>query len=127
MASSFRFQKNSSCRTIDVILGTFILDFQTIEFEPDSKIAQDFLTELQNKCQLENAFALDEPALSAGWAFAKLFLSGQFAEKIYALHSQEIQNTKGKKIEDKLVAWLSVQLKNKGCHAQLKIAREMKT
>lgn len=127
MASSFHYQKNSSCRTIDVILGTFILDFQTIEFEPDSKITQDFLTDLQNKCQLENAFALDEPALSAGWSFAKLFLSGQFAEKIYALHSQDIEDTKGKKIEDKLVAWLVAQLKNKGCRAQVKMAREMKT
>lgn len=126
MASSFRFQRSSSSRTIDVILGTFILDFQTIEFEPDSKIARDLLTELQNKSLLENAFALDEPVLSAGWSFAKLFLSGQFAEKIYAMHSKDIENTKGKKIEDKLVSWFGAQLKIRGCHAQVKMAREMK-
>lgn len=109
-----------------MILGTFILDFQTIEFEPDSKIARGFLDELQHKCQLENAFALDEPVLSAGWSFAKLFLSGQFAEKIYVMYSNDIENTKGKRIEDKLVSWFGAQLKSRGCHAQVKMAREMK-
>ncbi|MGI0037504.1 MAG: hypothetical protein ACRD99_04020 [Nitrososphaera sp.] len=126
MASSYHYRKNSSSRTIDVMLGTFILDFQTVEFESDSKLARDLLTDLQSKCQLENEFALDEPVLSVGWSFAKLFLSGQFAEKIYALHSQEIENTKGKKIEDKLVSWFGAQLRNKGCLAQVKLAREMK-
>jgi hypothetical protein len=110
-----------------VILGTFILDFQTIEFEPDSKIALEFLNVLQKQCQLENAFALDEPVLSAGWSFAKLFLSGQFAEKIYSLYSTEIDGMKGKKIEDKIVAWFAGTLKSKGCRAQLRMAREMKT
>ena len=109
-----------------MILGTFILDFQTIEFEPDSKIALEFLNSLQKECQLENAFALDEPVLSAGWSFAKLFISGQFAENIYALHSKDIESTKGKKIEDKLTAWLGENLRNKGCRAQVKMAREMK-
>jgi hypothetical protein len=110
-----------------VILGTFILDFQTIEFESDSKIALEFLTELQKQLQLENGFALDEPVLSAGWSFAKLFLSGQFAEKIHAAHSFEIENTKGKKIEDKLTAWFGERLKSRGCRAQVKMAREMKS
>ena len=109
-----------------MILGTFILDFQTIEFGPDSEIARGYLAELQNKCQLENAFALDEPVLSAGWSFAKLFLSGQFAEKIYAMNSYDIENAKGKKIEDRFVSWLGATLKSKGCHAQVKMAREMK-
>jgi hypothetical protein len=110
-----------------VILGTFILDFQTIDFDPDSKIALEFLTKLQRECQLENAFALDEPVPSAGWSFAKLFLSGQFAEKIYSLRSFDIEKSKGKKIEEKLTAWLGESLKNSGCRAQLKMAREMKT
>jgi hypothetical protein len=109
-----------------VILGTFILDFQTIEFDSDSKIALELLAGLQKQCQLENAFALDEPVLSAGWSFAKLFLSGQFVEKIYSLYSAEIESTKGKKIEDRIVAWFDERLKNKGCRAQVKKAREMK-
>jgi hypothetical protein len=109
-----------------VILGTFILDFQTTDFDPDSKVALEFLVDLQRKCQLENAFALDEPVPSAGWSFAKLFFSGQFAEKIYALHAYEIDSTKGKKIEDRLISWFGAQLKIRGCNAQVKMAREMK-
>ena len=109
-----------------MILGTFIIDFQTIEFEPDSKIALELLVGLQKKCQLENAFALDEPVQSAGWSFAKMFLSGQFAEKIYALHAYEIDGMKGKKIEDRLIAWLGARLKGMRCTAQVKMAPEMK-
>jgi hypothetical protein len=110
-----------------VILGTFILDFQTIEFDSDSQVALELLAALEEKCQLENAFALDEPMLSAGWSFAKLFMSGQFVEKIYGLHSAEIESTKGKKIEDRIVAWFGETLKSRGCRAQVKMAREMKT
>lgn len=109
-----------------VILGTFIMDFQTVDFEPDSKVALDYLNSLQSQCQLENAFALDEPVQSAGWAFAKLFISGQFAEKIYQQHLFEIDNTKGKKLEDRLISWFAAQLKNRGCQAQIKMAPEMK-
>ena len=63
-------------------IGTFILDFQTTSFEPDAKIANSVMTELQAACQLENQYALDPPLERAGWAFAKLFLSGQFVERL---------------------------------------------
>ena len=110
-----------------MIFGTFIIDFQTVEFEPDSSVALGLLVGLQKECQLENAFALDEPVQSAGWLFAKLFLSGQFAEKIYALYAKEIERTKGKKREDRLISWFAANLKNRGCGAKIKMAPEMKS
>lgn len=112
---------------IDLIIGTFILDFQTTDFDADSRLALALLTELQMACQLENAFALDPPVASAGWSFAKLFLSGQFVEKIHALHGSDIDAMKGKKLEDRFVAWFGVQLREKSCGAQVKMAREMKS
>jgi hypothetical protein len=110
-----------------MIIGTFILDFQTIDFPPDSKIAVDMLAQYQKACNLENQFALDEPVPSAGWFFAKLFLAGQLVEKIYAQNGHEIDASKGKKFEDKFIAWLGMQLKNRGCGAQIKMAPEMKS
>lgn len=107
-------------------IGTFILDFQTTSFEPDAKIANDFIAGLQSACHLENQYALDPPLERAGWAFAKLFFSGQFVEKIYSVNSYEIDRSKGKKFEDKFINWLASQLKNKGCTAQIKAAPEMK-
>jgi hypothetical protein len=113
-----------------VVFGTFILDFQTINFEFDSKIAIEILSHYQKTCNFDdygrNAFALDTPISSAGWSFAKLFLSGQFVEKLYKLNSNEIDLSKGKKFEDKFVAWLNTKLKNSKCEAQLKIASEMR-
>ena len=108
-------------------MGTFILDFQTIDFEPDAKIALDMLSDYQRLYHLENSFALDPPVQSLGWSFAKMFLAGQFVEKIYTHQAYKIDSTKGKKIEDKIIAWLQTELKNRGCSAQIKMAPEMKS
>ena len=110
-----------------MIIGTFILDFQTIDFEPDAKIAVDLLSGYQRMCQLENSFALDPPIQSAGWSFAKMFLAGQLVEKIYTHYGYKIEASKGKKFEHKFIAWLQRELKNKGCGAQIKMAPEMKS
>lgn len=109
-----------------MIIGTFILDFQTINFQIDSITAITLLNEYQQECQIENQFALDDPVQSAGWSFAKLFLGGQFVEKLYMMHGPEVDASKGKKFEDKFIAWLAIQLKNRGCGAQIKMAPEMK-
>ncbi|MEW5840842.1 MAG: hypothetical protein AB1753_07535, partial [Thermoproteota archaeon] len=106
-------------------LGTFILDFQTTDFAPDEKIANALLQEMQQACQLENQYALDPPVERAGWSFAKLFISGQFAEKIYSGRAYEIDKAKGKKFNDRFVSWLAGELKNRGCGARIKIAPEM--
>jgi len=110
-----------------MIIGTFILDFQTTSFPLDSKIAIIMLNEYQQEFQVENQFALDDPVPSAGWSFSKLFLTGQFVEKLYSEHVHQINNSKGKKFEDKFIGWLALQLKNRGCSAQLKMAPEMKS
>ena len=112
-----------------VILGTFIMDFQTTSFELDSKVAIQVLSEYRKICGFAkdcDTFALDNPVSSAGWSFAKLFLSGEFVEKIYAIKTDEIDSSRGKKLEDKFVWWLDAKLRDHNCKAHLKIAREMK-
>ena len=108
-------------------MGTFILDFQTINFEADDKVALEMLSDYQTVCNLENSFALDPPIQSLGWSFAKMFLAGQLVEKIYVHQTHKIDSSKGKKIEDKFLSWLQNELKNRGCSAQIKMAPEMKS
>ena len=107
-------------------LGTFIIDFQTTAFERDSGIANGLMAELQEACGLKEQYALDPPLERAGWAFSKLFLSGQLVEKIYAGHSYEVDRSKGRKFVDKFISWLAQELKNRGCGAQIKAAQEMR-
>lgn len=107
-------------------IGTFILDFQTTAFDHDSKIANGLMVNLQDSYGLKDQYALDLPLERAGWAFAKLFLSGQFAEKIYAAHSYEVDRSKGKKFEDRFISWIASELKSRGCTAQIKAAQEMR-
>jgi hypothetical protein len=107
-------------------IGTFIIDFQTTAFEQDSSIANGVISKMQDSFGLKDQYALDPPLERAGWAFAKLFLSGQFVEKIYAAHSYEVERSKGRKFEDKFISWLASELKNIGCTAQIKAAPEMR-
>lgn len=108
-------------------MGTFILNFQTINFEADAKIALEMLSDYQKLCSLENSFALDPPIQSLGWSFAKMFLAGQLVEEIYGLQADKIDSSKGKKIEDKFISWLQTELKDRGCSAYIKMAPEMKS
>ena len=110
-----------------MIIGTFILDFQTTDFESDAKIAIDLLSDYQRMCKLEDSFALDPPVQTAGWSFAKLFLAGQLVEAIYKYQTTKIEGSKGKKFENKFIAWFQRELKNRDCNAQLKMAQEMKS
>jgi hypothetical protein len=112
-----------------VVLGTFILDFQTTDFEFDSKVSMQVLSEYRKTCRFANdhdTFALDNPISSAGWSFAKLFLSGEFVERLCEIKADEIESSRGKKFEDKFVSWLQAKLKDNNCKAQLKIAMEMR-
>lgn len=112
------------------MVGAFLIDFQTIEFESDSKITKELLYELQEKCNLDGSdgcyFVLDSPISSAGWDFSKLFLSGTFVDKIYEVNATEISSSRGKTFEDKFVSWLGAMLTRGGCKARLKVASEMK-
>jgi hypothetical protein len=111
--------------------GTFILDFQSINFESDARIVTNILKRYLISCRLnpnesDNFFALDHPVSTAGWSFSKLFLASQFVENLHMIYSDEINTMKGKKYEEKFVFWLTRRLKNSNCGAQIRIASEMK-
>ena len=111
------------------LIGAFLIDFASIDFESDGKIAKEILNEFRKSCNFDNDernFLLDSPIPSAGWYFAKLFLSGLFVKKLYELNSEQIDNSKGKKFEDKFVSWLAIEFKTRKCEAYIKIASEMK-
>ena len=112
------------------LIDAFLIDFETVDFESDSKIAKEVLYEFQKNCNYDNSdnrnFVLDSPIPSAGWYFAKLFLSGHFVKKLYELNTDQIDSSKGKKFEDKFVSWLTANFKKRKCQAYLKIASEMK-
>lgn len=107
-------------------LGTFILDFMSTNFEIDIDTATAVLSHLKEECGFDKdleAFAILDSVHSAGWIFAKLFLAGQFVEKLYESNFTGIENSKGKKFPDKFVFWLSTKLNERGCGAQIKLAR----
>lgn len=111
------------------MIGAFLIDFETINFDINSKIAMDILSQFQKDCNLDSSdhnFILDSPMYHAGWYFTKLFLSAQFVKRLYELNLNQINNSKGKNFEDKFISWLGLKFKIGKCDANLKIATEMK-
>ena len=111
------------------LIDAFLLDFVTTDFDQDSRVAESILQQFQASGGWSNDkdnFLLDTPVTSAGWYFAKLFLSAHFVRRIYELNTDQIIKSKGKKFEEKFVAWLNTEFKSKKCGAQIKIAVEMR-
>lgn len=122
----------------------YVLDFQSTDFESDSKVVFDLFAEYQRMLKLDNEdgekeqhlFRISQPQDLAGWSFAKLFLAGKFVQKIYEANSYEIElmnrwpKVTGKYYEGdlsviKFVAWLGSKLKERNCKANVKIGEEM--
>jgi len=106
-------------------LGTLVLDFMSTDISTDSEIATALLSQLKDECGFDQsleAFAILDPVQSAGWIFSKLFIAGQFIEKLYDSNTEEIDKSKGKKFSDKFVHWLSYKLKERSCRAQIKLS-----
>ncbi len=111
------------------MIDSFLLDFVTIDFDQDSKIAESILEDFQKiggGSEDKDNFLLDAPVTSAGWYFAKLFLSAHLVRRIYEVNTEQIINCKGKKFEEKFIAWLNTEFKRKKCGAHIKIASEMR-
>jgi hypothetical protein len=107
--------------------GTFILDFMTTDFNRDSSIAISLLYKIACGYKTdEDVFALEDPVSSAGWIFSKLFIAGQFIERLYDSNAGEIDQAKGKRFSDKFVSWLSSKFKEQSCKAQVKLSTAMK-
>jgi hypothetical protein len=106
-------------------LETLILDFMSTDFKADSEIATELLSQLKDECGFDQsleAFAILDPVQSAGWIFSKLFIAGQFIEKLFDNNTEEMDKSKGKKFSDKFIFWLSFKLKERGCRAQIKLS-----
>ena len=62
------------------------MDFMSTDFKTDSDIATALLSQLKEECGFDpslEAFAILDPVPSAGWIFSKLFIAGQFVEKLF--------------------------------------------
>jgi len=95
------------------------------DISTDSEIATALLSQLKDECGFDQsleAFAILDPVQSAGWIFSKLFIAGQFIEKLYDSNTEEIDKSKGKKFSDKFVHRLSYKLKERSCRAQIKLS-----
>jgi hypothetical protein len=112
---------------VDVVCD-LVIDFQTITPDSDIRLARSVMTEFEKLFDLrDGSFDLGEAqAISMGWSFARLYLSREFAQKLYENNSYEIDMTKDASRTYRFLRWINAMLEHKGCKAQLKYADSMK-
>jgi hypothetical protein len=125
----------------------YTLDFQSPDFENDSKILIDFLLinaqvlfpEQQD--ERNNMFRLVKTKHVAGWSFSKLHLDKHLVRKMYEANTGEFKHITsawsdmwssamgkqyiGEPFVEQLARWLTTKMQKKGSKAQIKIGKEM--
>jgi hypothetical protein len=111
-----------------VVICDLIFDFMSTDVDNDIESGRRIMSGYQADFNLEGGSVVLEGArtMSMGWSFVKLFLSLEFAQKLYENNSYEIDNSDGRSRSYKFLSWLNEMLKKQGCNAQLKYAEEMK-
>lgn len=129
----------------------YIFDFQSPDFERDSKILSDFLlhnietyfpnikkdSETQTKKNHENMFRLEKTSYVAGWSFSKLLLNEELVKKMHEANYNEFKRASsawkdmwsipkgmqytGDPFVEGLVRWLTAKMKEKGGSKQAQI------
>jgi len=127
----------------------YTLDFQSPNFEIDSKILMDFLLsnaqvlfqEKQKETERNNMFRLVKTKQVAGWSFSKLHLDKHLVRKMYEANTGEFKHITsawsdmwssamgkqyiGEPFVEQLARWLTTKMQKKGSKAQIKIGKEM--
>ena len=113
-------------------VNDFTIDFQSQHYDNEAALARKILTDLLAMLKMKDPsshFGIsDTRSTVAGWSFGKLFLSLELVQKLYETNRNEIEQSKGKTLEDKFISWLNRLLVEKaGCETlALKAADEMR-
>jgi hypothetical protein len=98
-----------------------ILQIATTNYEPDREIVVSAMNEIQSLCDIKEGFLVSEPMERFGWAFFKVLLKTELLSGIESKFGDQIAKTKGKKIEEKFVTFMTKLFENKNAKVKIKL------
>jgi hypothetical protein len=98
-----------------------ILQIATTNYEPDRQIVVSTMNEIQSLCDINEGFLVSEPMERFGWAFFKVLLKTELLSGIESKFGDQIAKTKGKKIEEKFVTFMTKLFENKNAKVKIKL------
>ncbi len=96
----------------------------TLNYEKDRKIVESVLHSIESLVHEKGRFVIGEDQPAMGWHFFKVIIDRDLLYKLTNLLGSEFFKTKGKTLEDKLVNWITHNLKAYGCNARLDLVEK---
>ncbi|HVZ62774.1 MAG TPA: hypothetical protein VG896_03790 [Candidatus Nitrosotalea sp.] len=98
-----------------------ILEIATTNYEIDLEIVSTAMAELQSLCEIKEGFLISKPMERFGWAFFKVLIKIELLSGMELKLGDQIAKSKGKKIEEKFVMFMTKFFENKNAKVKVKL------
>jgi len=98
-----------------------ILQIATTKYENDREIVSTAMNELQSLCGITEGFLISNPMERFGWAFFKVLIKTELLSGIELKLGDQIAKTKGKKVEEKFITFMTKFFETKNAKVKVKL------
>ena len=98
-----------------------ILEIATTKYETDREIVLTAMEEIQTLCSIKEGFLISNPMERFGWAFFKVLIKTELLSGMELKFGDQITKTKGKKIEEKFVTFMTKFFETKNAKVKVKL------
>ena len=98
-----------------------ILEIATTKYETDLELVKTAMDELQSLCEIKEGFLISKPMERFGWAFFKVLIKTELLSGMELKLGDQITKTKGKKIEEKFVRFMTQFFESKNATVKVKL------
>jgi hypothetical protein len=98
-----------------------IIQIATTNYEADREIIVNTMEEIQTLCGIKEGFLVSESMERFGWAFFKVLIKTELLAGMELKYGDQIAKTKGKKIEEKFVTFMTKFFETKNAKVKVKL------
>jgi hypothetical protein len=101
-----------------------ILEIATTKYETDRELVSSAMDSLQSLYGIKDGFLMSKPMERFGWAFFKVLIKNELLSAIQLNLADQIAHSKGKKIEEKFVSFMTTFFENKNAKVKVKLIED---
>lgn len=98
-----------------------ILEIATTRYETDRELILSAMNSLQTSCDVKDGFLMSNPMERFGWAFFKVLIKSELLSAIQLKLGDQIARSKGKKIEEKFISFMTNFFENNNVKVKVKL------
>ena len=98
-----------------------ILEISSTKYDDDIPLIKKALINLEYICEIRDGFLISEPMARFGWTFFKIAIKPNLFFAIEKKFQDMINNSKGRKPEDRFSNFMSDYFSARGCAVKIKL------